>query len=219
MPDFTITTSIVTATEAIINKKITWTDKESKKKINSNLSVLRKKLSSKGKPSSFRFLGKQDQDIFCYGYLEGTTINKNIEDIQLEPPLTQNVYHDVIFLKYDESVTSPSFEMIQNLDHIETNTQSGTGELVENSKDEIDPDLYLESGEDEVGLDDEQNKTIVKQLSYKKINDDIDEEEEEVIICEDEDEEDEEEITVKELEFNDELQIEDYHYPKTFSLV
>ena len=218
MPDFTITTTIVT-TEAIINKRITWTEKESKKKINSNLSVLRKKLSSKGKPSSFRLLGKQDQDIFCYGYLEGTTINKNIEDIQLDPPLTQNVYQDVIFLKYDESVTSPSFEMIQNLDNIDANTHSGTGELVENSKDEIDPDLYLESGEDEVGLDDEQNKTIVKQLSYEKINEDIAEEEEEVIICEDEDEEDEEEITIKELEFNDELQIEDYNYPKTFTLV
>ena len=36
MPDFTITTSIIT-TEAIIKKKITWTEKESKKKINSNL--------------------------------------------------------------------------------------------------------------------------------------------------------------------------------------
>ena len=50
-------------------------------------------------------------------------------------------------------------------------------------------------------------------------SDGVDEEEEEVIICEDEDEEDEEEITIKELEFNDELQIEDYNYPKTFSLV
>ena len=118
MTDFTITTTIVT-TEAIINKQITWTEKESKKKINSNLSVLRKKLSSKGKPSSFRLLGKQDQNIFCYGYLEGTTINKNIENVSLDPPLTQSVYHDVIFLKYDESVSSPSFEMIQHLDHIE----------------------------------------------------------------------------------------------------
>ena len=45
------------------------------------------------------------------------------------------------------------------------------------------------------------------------------EEEEEVIICEDIEDEDEEEITIKELEFNDELQIEEYSYPKTFSLV
>ena len=214
MSDFTVSTAILT-TEAMTYKTITWTDKESKKKINSNLSVLRKKLSSKGKPSSFRLLGKLDSDIFCYGYLEGTTVNKNIENISLDPPLTQKVYNDVIFLKYDKSVTHPSFEMIKNVEHIETNIQT-TGDLVENSKDEID--LYIDN-DDLVGLDDEQNKTIVKQLSYEKINEHIDEEEEEVIICEDVEEEDEEEITIKELEFNDELQIEEYSYPKSFHLV
>ena len=63
----------------------------------------------------------------------------------------------------------PLFEMIRNIEQIETNIQT-TGDLVENSKDEID--LYIDN-EDLVGLDDEQNKTIVKQLSYEKINEDI----------------------------------------------
>ena len=208
--------------------EISWSDTELQKTIRkSTLSVLRKKLLQKGKSDNFECLGQLvDTDInntvYCYGYTEGTNINSYYSKLIFKNGAKKydRVYDDMIFLLFDSSASSSRAKRfnqcinykpsLENLSYLKFN-QKKIDENNDND-DEIANEIVNEIENDDIGLDDEQNNTLVKQLNntpIKSYNNKINEiQDEEQFIVEDCDEIPNDE----ELDFNNELREEKYNY-------
>ena len=218
--------TIVLAVNKIYYHKIIWDDIEANKNIRkNNLSVLRKKILDRGKSPSFVLIGDYILDskekLLFYGYTEGTHVNKYFHLLKLTTLKIQadNLYNDIIIikvpnisvLKYNQ--TKSFHHSLDDLFFLQTNG-SNSRDQIEGVKEQDDLDTNNDLDEDEVGLDDEQQKNIYNQLMSQVNEEQTENEELDTIVIEDDT--DEHVNNIKTINHQNEFTEEPYNYSEDF---
>ena len=219
--------TIVLSVNKIYNHKITWDEIESGKNIRkNNFSVLRKKILDKGKSPSFVLIGEYVLDskekLLFYGYTEGSLVNKYFHLLKLTTLKTQvdNLYNDIIIikvpnvsvLKYNQ--TQSFNQPLDDLCFLQADGQKEQN-IIEQEKDQDDLETNNDL-EDEVGLDDEQQKNIYNQLMTSVNEENTENEELDTIVIEDDTDENVNNNIKTTINHQNEFTEEPYNYSKDF---
>ncbi len=203
-------TTIIIKVNKIEEKIITWTDIELSKNIRKNtLSVLRKKIDDKGKSTSFIQIGDKILDevtkLIFFGYTQGNKMNSYSNKLNLtNHNINQKFYDDIIILKVPN-------KNILKFNQISDMTLSLITPSVYLKNTEVDDQISNEfENNSEVGLDDEQQKSIYNHLTTIKKKEIIEDVESEIEIGDYA----EEIITEIQNDFTE----EEYIYPDNFKI-